>query len=422
MILANGKLYETSQQQMLLDALPERLTATLAAAPPEQETVVTALDRAAAMLEDGAFTALLQGTPLADSAALAAGMLHREAITYRLRAELPPLMEQAPPSGFRSHRSVYRPLGVLMHIAAGNMDALPAYSVMEGLLTGNINLLKLPGADTGLTIRFFEEFLKIAPELRDYIYVWDTPSTDLPAMQQLAAVSDGIAVWGSDAAVQAVRRLAPPGCRLIEWGHRLSFCYISGYTDRTRELTALAAHIAKTQQLLCSSCQVIYLDTEDMEAIYDFCEQFLPLLDAACRAGAPRMPGSAAQATLRRYTATLERAMDPHRAHSRVWQGQYGSLTACEDAQLALSPLYGNCLVKRLPSCDIVHTLRQSAGYLQTAGLICEAGRRAALTEQLLRCGITRVMHAGDMSDTYLGEAHDGEYALRRYVRICDIS
>lgn len=45
------------------------------------------------------------------------------------------------------------PLGVLFHIAAGNAEALPAYSVAEGLLMGNVNLLKLPAAGTDGVIR-----------------------------------------------------------------------------------------------------------------------------------------------------------------------------------------------------------------------------------------------------------------------------
>ena len=65
---------------------------------------------------------------------------------------------------------------------------------------------------------------------------------------------------------------------MIEWGHRLSFAYISGYEDEQLELRALAEHIIQTKQLLCSSCQTIFLDTEDMEQVYAFCEKFLPYL------------------------------------------------------------------------------------------------------------------------------------------------
>ena len=57
-----------------------------------------------------------------------------------------------------------------------------------------------------------------------------------------------------------MRKLAPPGCKLIEWGHRLSFAYLSGWEGM--DLFPLADHIVRTGGLLCSSCQVIYLDTD----------------------------------------------------------------------------------------------------------------------------------------------------------------
>lgn len=44
------------------------------------------------------------------------------------------------------------PLGTLLHITAGNMEGLPVFSIVEGLLTGNVNILKLPGNDGGLSM------------------------------------------------------------------------------------------------------------------------------------------------------------------------------------------------------------------------------------------------------------------------------
>ena len=34
---------------------------------------------------------------------------------------------------------------------------------------------------------------------------------------------------------------------------------------------------------------------------------------------------------------------------------------------------------------------------------------------------MTRVTRAGSMSAAFPGEAHDGEYPLRRYVRVVDV-
>ena len=65
--------------------------------------------------------------------------------------------------------------------------------------------------------------------------------------------------------------------------------------------------------------------------------------------------------------------------------------------------------------------LRRQKGRLQTAGLLCAPEKREALTGLLARSGATRVTRAGSMSASFPGEAHDGEYPLRRYVRVVDV-
>ena len=65
--------------------------------------------------------------------------------------------------------------------------------------------------------------------------------------------------------------------------------------------------------------------------------------------------------------------------------------------------------------------LRRQKGRLQTAGLLCAPEDREELTGLLARAGLTRITRAGSMSDAFPGEGHDGEYPLRRYVRIVDV-
>ena len=83
--------------------------------------------------------------------------------------------------------------------------------------------------------------------------------------------------------------------------------------------------------------------------------------------------------------------------------------------------MYGNCLVKPLPKQNVMTELRKNKGVLQTAGLICTPEKRRELTELLIRCGVTRITTAGNMSESFSGEAHDGDYALQRYTRIVNI-
>ena len=60
--------------------------------------------------------------------------------------------------------------------------------------------------------------------------------------------------------------------------------------------------------LLCSSCQVIYLDTDSLDDGRAFCHSFLPILERAAAACHPT-PGQAAQATLHGYEHFLEQTV-----------------------------------------------------------------------------------------------------------------
>ena len=81
----------------------------------------------------------------------------------------------------------------------------------------------------------------------------------------------------------------------------------------------------------------------------------------------------------------------------------------------------GNVLVKLLPQKDLLPALRRQKGRLQTAGLLCSPEKREALATLLARAGLTRITRAETMSASFPGEAHDGEYPLRRYIRMVDI-
>ena len=146
MILANGKLYDSRQQESILSGLERRVLQTLAGPPLSSEAVIAAIDRLGRRLDRGAFAPLLAQIEQADRyLSQIRPLITREALEYKIQAELGsdavPCCT-APPDGLPALTVHPAPLGVLLHIAAGKMDGLPAYSVVEGLLTGNINILR----------------------------------------------------------------------------------------------------------------------------------------------------------------------------------------------------------------------------------------------------------------------------------------
>lgn len=416
MIFANGSILPDSELDAVLSRLERDIPQVLGGPPLEADAVLDALDSLGRELDSGALDALIaQFAPPGAREELdrVRPQIDRAALEDRLKLELGGL---AGPRPFG--RAEVRPLGVLLHVAPGNMAGLPAFTAAEGLLTGNLNLVKLPRGDRGLTLAVFQKLTEIEPRLAPWLYAFDIPSKDTASLGRLAALADGIVTWGGDGAVNAIRKLAPPGAKLIEWGHRLSFAYLSGWEGF--DLSALAEHIVSTGGLLCSSCQVIFLDTDYLSIGEQFCKKFLPVLEKAAMSHY-KTPGQAAQAALYARETALEQMVDRSGSGDLNFPGKLCSLTLRRDCELELSHLHGNVLVKRLPRGGIVPTLRRQRGRPQTAGLVCPEGSREELTALLARAGVNRITAPGHMSHTFPLEAHDGEYPLRRYVRVVDV-
>ncbi|WP_215697351.1 acyl-CoA reductase [Clostridium sp. MCC353] len=376
-----------------------------------RELVIGACDRLSRQMLDGAYEEMLQNLEttipgLSSKLTQAARMLSRDALEQKVLWEL---------DGLPKERTA--PLGVLLHIGASNLDGLAAYSVVEGLLAGNINLLKLSRDDDGINTLLLSELVKTEPVLKDYIYVFRIPSTDTGRLKKLMDLADGISVWGGDEAVLAIRKLAGPNTKLIEWGHKISFAYAAEEGCGEAALRGLAENIIGTGQLLCSSCQGIFLDTENTEAAEAFCVRFLKILEDAFSELSQGDAGRRACHTLELYNRELENDPDV----VRIYRGRGVSVTLCSDNRLELSDIMGNCWVKPLPRRRIVETLRDKKGYLQTAVLVCGQKDRAELTSLLVRAGVVRIRPGEEMDTLYPGQPHDGEYPLIRYSRVIDL-
>lgn len=423
MNLVNGKILDAEQCETVLNELDQRILRTLEKDRLNPDTVIAACDRLVANLDESYY--LNSMSEFGIDTALgrqyineARQMFCGESLRHRLKTELGE--NYGRPNTFIPADRNYRvteeifPLGVLLHIAAGNADGLPAFSVLEGLLTGNINILKLPAAEGGATVRLLRELIKAEPALAEYIYVFDYSSKDIEHIETLIAAVDAVVVWGGKEAVTALRKLVPPNIRLIEWGHKISFAYVTEQGITADGLAGLAFNIAETDQLLCSSLQGILIDTDDMEKVYDFCGQFLPVLEQAVRqSGHKTGIGIRHQAALKLYNEELESMY----RNSKIYPGENCSLIAYPDKAPETSIQFGNAWVKPLPHRELTAALHPYKNYLQTVSLLCGETEQAMLSEMIFRAGAVRICPGENMSTTYCGAPHDGEYPLRRYTK-----
>jgi len=437
----NGKIIGDDERVRVLDNIGDMLINTLRKPPPDADAVINACDR---LSEDADILETLHKMPGPGTNPVLADMYIRQirrmynarAIRERMRIELGADYDKPREliclhSGARAVQTV-APLGVLFHAIDGNADGLPLFGLLDGLLTGNINIVNLPAEGAGITVALLDALTDAEPALAEYIYIFDFSPGDARAMKKLAAVADAIIVRGGGGSgggggvsgggmAGAVRASAAPNANIIEWGQKTSFAYATKDGVNKGALEKLALNVCLTNQLLNSSCQGVFLDTGDMEEVYNFCEEILPVLEEVSQS----YPFAGDENEKLRVRAKI--TLDIYNQHIegrgggvRIFKGKSCGVAACTDSRPEPSIMYGNIWVKPLPRENILD-LRRHKGCLQTAGLICADHEYAELSRSLLRAGISKVSDGFEMSGYAFGEAHNGVYPLRRFTRLVSV-
>ena len=417
MILYKGEIYENKEQDKLIASLYEDMINTLSFDKhPSIDSVINACDRLYKRIMNHEFDEialpLLKALNIPYSALdHYASYFSKEGLTKKVDIELGEL-KNGELSLDKDNLRRIEPLGILFHIAAGNVDLLPAYSVIEGLLVGNINILKLPTGDNGLSVKLLQELIKEEPSLKDYIYVFDVPSTEIETIKKLSSLADATIVWGGDEAQKAARNFVDIHSSIIAWGHKLSFSYIDMNVE-DKELEKLCESICISNQLFCSSSQGIYVNTDNKEDLHALAKRLLPIFaNVSKRVGTLPLTMKAKNSLLL-YNEKLE-------GNKNIYSDSGVSIIVKEDNKLELSYLYQNIWIKALKEDNIIKVLKPNKNLLQTVSINNKLLNKQKIADALIKAGATRVVPLGENSRMISGESHDGEYPLRRYSRIVE--
>ena len=418
MILYKGEIYPNEKQVELISSLKEDMYLTLQSKKTlSYMSVIDACDKLYQRVINHEFDDI--ALPLLKALNMPYSSLERyakvfskEGLLKKIDIELGDL-KNGVLSLDENNSRYYEPLGILFHIAAGNVDLLPAYSVVEGLLVGNINILKLPTGDNGLSILLLKELIKEAPVLKDYIYVFDVPSTEVETIKQLSNLADATIVWGGDEAQRAARSFVDIHSSIISWGHKISFSYVdNNVTDE--EIEALCTSICLSNQLFCSSSQGIYMNTDDMGELHKLAKRVLPIFAKVSKSMNTLPLTMKAKNSLMLYNDELEGNLN------NIYRDSGVSIIVKEDNKLELSYLFQNIWIKALKKEDIVNVLKPNKNLLQTVSINKNIKDKEDIVSLLAKAGAVRITALGDNSRMLAGESHDGEYALRRYIRIVE--
>ncbi len=421
-IIFKGKRTEVEKNNCLA-GVEESILETLGHSIPDTRGVIASLDKLGKYIVENEEFLLAELMELGFSRkeaiqikADSIGVLSAEELFKKIKRELHEFpFEMCRLATREEQLEGWMPLGVLGHVTSSNDAMLPFFSSVEGILAGNINVIKTARGAHKVAMAMVEKLCEIDESLCPYFYIFPLSSKDSELLSNMFALCNGIAVWGSDSATQGVRKLAPAGVKIIEWGNRISFAYFTKNGVTEEALKGLCEDVCVNDQQACSAPQLVYFEADNKEELIDFAKKLMEVLKEVSKTY-PLHPMS--QAEQAEITAQIQLChLDEMMGEAVLMDGPDCRLFVKFDSELCASPLYRTLIVKAAKRDEIVKNIRPYRSYLQSVGLACSTEEIAPLSTLLIAGGVNRITTPGLMMGGYTGEPHDGVFALTNYVK-----
>ena len=317
---------------------------------------------------------------------------------------------------------------LLVHSWAGNVPALPLWSLVCGLLVKAGNIGKLPSAEPVFASLFARLLAQVHPPWAECLAVVWWQGGDTQAAASLFAAADTVLAYGGNEAIAQVRAQLPVTTRFLGYGHKLGFGLVGRAaldTQRGPATARLAAHdIARYEQQGCYSPQLFYVERGGAVAPRAFA-QYLAGELANLQRRFPRRALALEEATAVagwRQSAELRAIGDA--GHALFGDARSAWSVAYADSAAGLAPTGGgrSIVVAAVDSLDdAVAQVAPHARFLQTAGIAAEPRELFRLAGLLGRAGVTRIAALGAMTAPEAGWHHDGRFNLLDLVRMVEI-
>ena len=312
------------------------------------------------------------------------------------------------------------PLGVVTQILAGNVFLNGVIGLAQCLLSRNAAVLKLSSRDAGLTRIFARSLHDADPDGRiSDAFQLCSWSGSADAFNDVARrESDAIVVWGGAEAVASYPREECRG-EIVHHGPRLGLGFVLTGADIENSVSEIAWDIGLWEQQACSSPRILFV--EDSDGTGQWPLRVAETLHAAL---------SSIRGTLEPPPMTLDdktevrsiRELADWRSDSRLLaeSHSFDHTVILLDSMPDEVPIgHRTVVVVGFQNrCEVPAILRRFEGGLQTAILSGPAHEWPEFVATLIRNGLSQVTAPGSAASRFLGLPHEGNYSLRRLIRM----
>lgn len=355
------------------------------------------------------------------------GLLDKEDLKKRIRLEL--FSPESALDGFIERREYAGtvaavPKGVVLHVGAGNVFIGIIDSLILGLITKNVNIVKVSSSGSNFPVMFARAVAKCDAKgilsKSMAVLTWKGGRTELE--KTVLKGCDAAFIWGSNEAIAGYKKLAPSKTHVVGFGTKMSVAMVTGTSLRNDSIESIAKKAAfdaaQWDQSACSSPHTVYLVGAD----YGLLKKFAHAAGKAFAEIQKELPQGTlsddekVEITKARQLAKVDSAIGNAHVESS-FPLTHWTVIAEKDRAFKISPLNRVIYIKSLSSIsELKRVLDPYKSYIQTAGVSGSNEERREIASLLAPLGVARVTELGSMLSSVTGSPHDGIFPMRELV------
>jgi hypothetical protein len=339
----------------------------------------------------------------------------------------PLLLDDFQPRTKRGYSKAMGP-NLTVQIWAGNVPALPLWSLISSLLVKSGSIGKVPSAEPLFAGWFAKMLVEAEPKLSDCLAIVWWKGGDGEKEKHLFHQADVVLAYGGNESLESIKGRIPITTRFLPFGHKISFGIVSKMSLDSRKAWKTIHHAAfdviRYDQQGCYSPHVFYVQNGGNVSPREFARYLAHELDGFEKRY-PRKDLSIEEgASLAQWRQKEEFSMfsNPEKEVLGELSGAWTVVYADNDEELTPSCLNRVIKVVAVDGLDdVIPLIKTYRSYLQTVGIASTPRELFYLADLLGKAGVTRITGLGSMTSPEAGWHHDGRFNLLDLINMLDI-
>ncbi|HNY11891.1 MAG TPA: acyl-CoA reductase, partial [Candidatus Wallbacteria bacterium] len=316
------------------------------------------------------------------------------------------------------------PRGIVAHVSAGNVFIGAVDTLLQGIMTKNVNILKMSSIDTVFPILFAKAMLEADPAgiVAKTFCLVPFRSGDEGIEKLIKSECNVVIVYGGKEAIEAYRRGLGEHTRIVEYGPKYSCAILDGKLmsqNGVAETARLMAHdFTMWEQSACSSPHTVFVKGE--KEAYEFSRNLALELENYSKIYPhgkipvnEQVEITKSRELARAYQAAGEAELTLPAGGSQEWTIIYE-----KKADFRVSCHHRTAYVKPVPDFDsAVKVLAPYGEFIQSVAVLATSADLFDVSEKLCAIGADRITEPGNMSRRKNGTPHDGTRGTAEFVR-----